>query len=90
VGSRHYVKQLPKKPTPPIHAMVNIDSLGLGETNIWDSRSTKRLTQLTLKMAAILKVPDTPDKIRPVDYYDSYRLISGLLALLDSQERSTH
>ena len=91
VGSRHYVKQLPKDPPPPIRAMVNIDSLGLGPTNIWHARSDKKLGQIILSLARNLEIPAGVVDVQGVGDSDSHYFDQRKIPVLDlhSVTRST-
>jgi len=44
VGSRFYVRQMNKEQVAMTDAMVNMDTLGLGPTEVWVSHSDKQLT----------------------------------------------
>ena len=125
VGSHFYVNSLTSDELKKIDAMVNMDTLGLGPTEVWASRSDQKLVQALNKMANTLKlsltrvnvdrvgesdeesfinhkVPtitihsltsatirvlhsnrDNYGAIRFDDYYNTYRLLSGYLVLLD-------
>ena len=107
--------------------MVNIDTLGLGPTEVWASRSDPSLLRLLVVLAHALNLPltgvnvdgfgqsdeesfikhkipaiiihsltqatipvlhspkDKYEAIHQQDYYDSYRLLSAFLALLDEK-----
>ena len=126
VGSRFYVNSLTADEVKKIDAMVNMDTLGLGPTEVWVSRSDQKLVRALNGMAQALKLPLTGvnvdrvgksdeesfiDKKIPTitihsltqttlgilhsskdnysavhfgDYYNSYRLLSGYLVLLDN------
>jgi Iap family predicted aminopeptidase len=57
VGSAFYTKHLAKNEIARIQAMVNIDSLGLGPTEVWVSNSDPKLVSLISKVAAATKLP---------------------------------
>jgi Zn-dependent M28 family amino/carboxypeptidase len=57
VGSRFYVSALPKEKLSRVKAMVNMDTLGLGPTAVWVSRSDKDLVQALNTTAYSLKIP---------------------------------
>jgi Zn-dependent M28 family amino/carboxypeptidase len=57
VGSRFYVSALPKDSLSKINAMVNMDTLGLGPTEVWVSRSDKDLVRALNSTAYSLKLP---------------------------------
>jgi Zn-dependent M28 family amino/carboxypeptidase len=57
VGSRFYVATLPKESLSRIQAMVTMDTLALGPTAVWVSRSDKDLVQALNTTAYSLKLP---------------------------------
>jgi|SRR5579863_4893720 len=125
VGSRFYVNNLTPEQVNKIDAMVNMDTLALGPTKVWVTRSDDKLVRALNGMALALKLPLTgvnvdgvgvsdeesfvnrkvptitihsltKDTLRVLhssndnysavhfeDYYNSYRLLSGYLVLLD-------
>jgi Zn-dependent M28 family amino/carboxypeptidase len=125
IGSRFYVNSLTSDQVKKINAMVNMDTLGLGPTEVWVSRSDQKLVRALDGMAQALKLPLTGVNVDGVgeydeesfvnrkvstitihsltlktlpvlhspkdnysaihfdDYYNSYRLLSGYLVLLD-------
>jgi Iap family predicted aminopeptidase len=127
VGSRFYVSNLTPVQQKKIDAMVNMDTLGLGPTEVWVSRSDQKLVSALHGMALGLKLPltgvnvdgvgisdeesfirdkiptitihsltketirvlhnsrDNYDAVHFDDYYNSYRLLSGYLVLLDGR-----
>jgi len=125
LGSKSYVSHLSKEQRKAISAMVNIDTLGLSPTKVWESDSSKALVTALRNAAWALhsplaivdvenvgrsdndsfrkaKVPeicihsitqatlhvlhsrdDQLTAIHPEDYYETYRLLTAYLALLD-------
>ena len=127
IGSRLYAQKMTKDEIALTDVMVNMDTLGLGATEIWSSHTDKRLQALIFHVAKAmnlslsgadfgtnvssdsvqfeaLKIPSTTIHsltqkraiqgfcilqktisrlIKLDDYYQSYRLISALLATLD-------
>ena len=57
IGSRFYVKTLEPEKLKKIRAMICIDTLGLGPTKVWVSRSDKKLTDAFGFLAYTLKLP---------------------------------
>jgi Zn-dependent M28 family amino/carboxypeptidase len=57
VGSRFYVKQMTKEQVAATDGMVNMDTLGLGSTEVWASHSDKGLTGALAYIAKRLDVP---------------------------------
>jgi hypothetical protein len=56
-GSEFYVKHLPEDQVAKIAAMVNMDTLGLGPTEVWVSRSDPELVLKLRQIAQALKLP---------------------------------
>jgi hypothetical protein len=56
-GSDFYVKQLSREQLARIHAMINIDSIGVGPTKIWMTHSDHRLAQLFFGIANSMHSP---------------------------------
>jgi putative aminopeptidase FrvX len=57
VGSRFYAGQMTKKQVAATDAMVNIDTLGLAQTEIWASHSDRRLSSALVYIAKQLGLP---------------------------------
>jgi hypothetical protein len=127
VGSRFYADKLTKDEKARVRGMINLDTLGLGPTEIWVSNSDPDLVKKLFNTASAMKLPvkemnvdgignsdgdsfkrhsipiitlhsvttdtlgilhtdkDKAAVINRNDYYDSYRLIAGYLAILDSE-----
>ncbi len=127
LGSQFYVKQLSEPQRSKIEAMINLDTLGLGPTEVWLSQSDPRLTKLLNGLALNMRIPlsgmelngfgesdeesfirekvctlvvhtltpstahilhqstDNASAIHFSDYFDTYRLLSAYLTVLDSQ-----
>jgi Zn-dependent M28 family amino/carboxypeptidase len=125
LGSRAYLKSIPKQERSRIAAVIVLDSLGLTPTKCWVHGSTQALVNAAANMAAALQVDikgvnverigttdsapfkeagipvlvlhSVTQETLPVingskdvwsavswkDYYDTYRLVSALLASLD-------
>ena len=50
-GSSRYVSQLSKAQLSSIRAFVNLECLGLGETEVWATRADPALLRLLLQVA---------------------------------------
>ena len=59
LGSAFYVKQLPKDQLSKIEAMINLDTLGLGPTEVWVSQSDPLLVNRLIVVARLLNLPIT-------------------------------
>ncbi|HEX4488288.1 MAG TPA: M28 family peptidase [Terriglobales bacterium] len=57
LGSESYVRSLTKNEVVSSKAMVNIDTLGLGPTEVWLTHSDQRLTALLNGLARALALP---------------------------------
>lgn len=57
VGSRFYVQHMSKEQVAATHAMVNMDSLGLGPTQVWGSHSDQFLVGALGYVAKRLNAP---------------------------------
>lgn len=57
VGSRYYVSQMTPDEVERTRAMVNIDTLALGPTEIWLTHSDRRLASAFLVVAQSMKLP---------------------------------
>lgn len=127
LGSRFYVQSLLAGDVAKIQAMVDLDTLGLGPTEFWGSRSDPGLVRPLITIARAMKIPLTGMNVEKVgesdeeffiqrkvpviiihsltqetlgvlhgpkdnysavhfkEYYESCRLLSGYLALLDDR-----
>jgi len=59
VGSHFYARQMTKEQVAATDAMVNMDTLGLGPTEVWAGHSDKNLTNILGYVARQLKLPVT-------------------------------
>jgi Iap family predicted aminopeptidase len=71
VGSAFYVKQLSNDQKQSIHAMVNMDTLGLGSTLIWASKGDPQLARLLLTLAGSMHFPAAVMNVDRVGSADS-------------------
>jgi Zn-dependent M28 family amino/carboxypeptidase len=71
VGSRFYVRQMTKEQVAATEAMVNMDTLGLGRTEVWASHSDKRLTGALAYIAKQLSLPLTGVNVERVGSTDA-------------------
>ena len=70
VGSHFYVDEMTKEQVAATDAMVNMDTLGLGPTEIWMSHSDKELVRMLGQVAKATNLPVTGmdvDKIGTTD-----------------------
>jgi hypothetical protein len=71
LGSKHYVRKLPKEEKANIIAMVNLDTIGLGPLNVWASHADKELTGFLIAASKTLKMPLTSIEIAGAGSTDS-------------------
>jgi hypothetical protein len=71
LGSRTYVKSMSDEDVAKTSAMVNMDTLGLGPTEVWVSHSDKRLTAAVAAVAQVLKLPISGMNVERVGSTDS-------------------
>lgn len=71
VGSSHYVHELGREKLAQIDAMVNMDSLGTGPTEVWVSHADPRLTNMALIISRSLKLPLSGMNVERVGSTDS-------------------
>lgn len=71
VGSHFYVRQMTKQQVAATDAMVNMDTLGLGPTEIWASHADKKLNRVLSYVANQLGVPVTGVNVSRVGSTDS-------------------
>ncbi len=57
VGSRFYARHMAPVTLARVHAMINMDSLGLGPTKVWQHHSDPELEHRLDEVAAALKLP---------------------------------
>ena len=70
VGSRFYVKNVPSDQLKQIRAMICMDTLGLGPTQVWVSRSDKKLVGAFAAMAHAMNLPVTRVDVDGIGYSD--------------------
>jgi len=70
VGSKAYVRELGKTHEQVI-AMVNMDTLGLAETEVWASHADPKLFQFMDIIATALKLPVSGVNAERVGFTDS-------------------
>jgi putative aminopeptidase FrvX len=71
IGSRSYVHQMSKEDIAATDAMVNMDTLGLGPTQVWESHSDKRLSGAIAYLAKRLELPASGVNVEQVGSSDS-------------------
>jgi Zn-dependent M28 family amino/carboxypeptidase len=75
VGSAFYVKQLAKDQLANIEAMVNLDTLGLGPTEVWVRQSDPLLVNRLVAIARSIKLPITGMNVNGVGRSDEESFI---------------
>lgn len=71
LGSRTYVNSMSNEDVDKTSAMVNMDTLGLGPTEVWVSHSDKQLTAAVAAIAQVLKLPISGMNVERVGSTDS-------------------
>ena len=71
LGSAHYVHEEGKDKLKHIDAMVNMDTLGLGPTEIWTSHADPNLAKLAFVLANAMKLPLSSVNVDRVGSTDS-------------------
>jgi hypothetical protein len=71
VGSRFYARQMTKEQVAATDAMVNMDTLGLGPSEVWASHSDKRLIGALAYVAKQLNLPVTSVNVEQVGSTDA-------------------
>ena len=71
IGSRYYVDQLSSEQRARIEGMVNLDTLGLGPTEVWATHSDKVLLDALGSVAFVSKLPVSAMNIEKVGSTDS-------------------
>jgi len=75
VGSRFYVSRLTSEEVKKIDAMVNMDTLALGPTEVWVSRSDEKLVRALNGIAQAMKLPLTGQNVDGVGVSDEESFI---------------
>jgi peptidase M28-like protein len=71
VGSAYYTDHLTPEQRSRIQAMVNLDSLGLGPTEVWESHADQALLDALASVAAASKLPVSPMNVENLGTADS-------------------
>lgn len=71
IGSHYYARQMAREQVAATDAMVNMDTLGLGPTEVWASHSDKNLTGALVYIAKQMNVPITGANLDQIGSTDS-------------------
>ena len=71
VGSEFYARTLPADQRTRVSGMVNMDTLGLGPTEVWASRSDNNMLDALAQTAFAMKIPVTAMNVDQVGSTDS-------------------
>ena len=82
VGSRFYVKNLAPDQLKKIRAMVCIDTLGLGPTQVWVSKSDKELVHAFAGIAHAMNLPVTRVDTDGVGYSDEESFVAKKIPVI--------
>jgi putative aminopeptidase FrvX len=83
VGSEYSVSRLTPEERSRIRAMVNIDSLGLSDTEVWLSRADKDLANAAGAVAHALKLPLSAMNVDRVGLSDSGPFLKRKIPVID-------
>ncbi len=76
VGSEYYAKKLTREEKQRIHAMINMDTLGLTPTKIWVNHSDEELVRVAAVVANVLHAPLAGVNVEQVGSTDSESFLS--------------
>jgi len=82
IGSDFYVNQLNPEQLSHIEAMINLDSLGLGPTEVWVSQSDPRLVNTIATVAHIINIPTTGMNLNGIGESDEESFIAQKVCTL--------
>lgn len=71
VGSAYYASHLTKEQRAKVKAMINMDTLGLGPTEVWTSHADPALVQDMIAVAGTLHIPFMGRNVESVGTTDS-------------------
>jgi len=71
IGSEFYARNLPADQRTQVSGMVNLDTLGLGPTEVWTSRSDNSMLDALAQTAFAVKIPVTAMNVDQVGSTDS-------------------
>jgi len=71
LGSRFYVKALAPGERAKIDAMINMDTLGLASTEVWQSHADARLVKIAAMVANAMNLPLSAVNVDQVGSTDS-------------------
>jgi Zn-dependent M28 family amino/carboxypeptidase len=81
-GSSQFVKELDHDGTRRIHAMINLECLGLGEPEVWVSRADKRLLEAYSLVTNSLHVQSRGMNVDRVGDDDSHPFMNARIPVL--------
>lgn len=81
-GSREFVRRLAKEDKGRIHAMINLECLGVGPPEVWASRANPRLLDAYLKVAGTLAVQKLGENVDNVGDDDSHPFLDARIPVL--------
>jgi hypothetical protein len=82
VGSGEFVRKFHSEEIHRIHAMINLECLGLGPPEVWASRANPRLLDAYRLVAMVLHVPMIAMNVDRVGDDDSHSFLRAGLAVL--------
>ena len=83
VGSRFFVKKLLKPERRNYRAMINLDSLGAGDINTWETHADAPLVRAAYAVAQLTATPLASVNLDKVGRGDSDSFIAGKIPVID-------
>jgi hypothetical protein len=81
-GSREYVKQLSPAAQQGVHAMINLECLGLSTPKVWASRADKHLLEGYARVAEALGMQPQASNVDKVGDDDSHPFLNARIPVL--------
>lgn len=81
-GSHQFVKQLDPEETRRIRAMINLECLGLGEPEVWQSRADKQLLNAYVQVTNLLHISSRGMNVDAVGDDDFHSFLDAKIPVL--------
>jgi hypothetical protein len=89
LGSHEFVKKLPPDEIKHIHAMINIECLGLGRPEVWATRASPRLLDHYAILTSVLHMPMIAMNVDRVGDDDSHSFMNAGIPVLPIHSLTT-
>jgi acetylornithine deacetylase/succinyl-diaminopimelate desuccinylase-like protein len=83
VGSKAFVKQMPREELTRLKAFVNIDSVGAGSLKVWGKRAHRPFTNLAAVVAKSLQIEISVMDVDAVGDSDSHPFVDKKVPVID-------